>query len=136
MKLLFLAFLLTGFSAQATITNSLASQGRLISGVPVVIANGGTASAAISLAGMSLVGIQFPAAFTGTTVTFTASDAVAGTYVVVKTGTGGSSLSYTVAQGTFAAIDPKDFQGMSFLKIVSGSAEGGARTLLVSLKGI
>lgn len=99
-----------------------------------VIANGQTASGAISTAGLSLVGIKLPAAFTGTTLTFTACDTLGGTYVPVYNSAG--VVSYTVAASRYVAIDPKDFQGISFLKIVSGSAEGAARTLVCSLKGI
>lgn len=99
------------------------------------IANGDEESSAINCGGMVLCGILFPAVFTGTTVTFEASDAIDGAYVDVMSTTDGSALSYTVAQDTFAAIDPKDFQGINYLKIKSGSAEGGARTLKVALKG-
>lgn len=94
-----------------------------------------TETAAIPLNGFNLVGIYFPAAFTGTAITFEACDTLAGTYLVVKSTTSGSSLSYTVAQGTYAAIDPKDFYGINFLKIKSGSTEIAARTLVISLKG-
>ncbi len=103
---------------------------------PVVIANGQQESAAVALDGFSLCGIIFPAAFTGTAVTFEASSAIDGTFVPVKSTTSGTALSYTVAQATYAAIDPKDFLGVSFLKIKSGSAEGAARTLLLALKGL
>lgn len=99
------------------------------------IANGQTKSAAIPTGGKTLCGIILPAAFTGVALTFEASSAVDGTFVPVKKADG-SSLSYTVAQGTFVAIDPKDFYGIAFLKLVSGSAEGGARTVLCALKGI
>ncbi len=102
----------------------------------VAIANGAQLSAAINTGGLALCGIILPAAFTGTTITFEVSDALAGTYVPLKSTTSGSALSYTVAQATYCAIDPKDFQGVQFLKIKSGSAEGGARTLKLSLKGL
>lgn len=99
------------------------------------IANGQTVSAAIPTTGLSLVGIQLPAAFTGTTITFQGS--VDGTtYQVVKSTTSGTSLSYTVAQGTYVAVDPTPFYGLQFIKLVSGSAEGGARTFSVALKGL
>lgn len=107
--------------------------GTLIQGT-TTIANTATTSAAISTHGLSLVGIQFPTTFTGTTVTFTMSDAVDGTYVPVYNAAG--AVSVTIAQARYYALDPKDFQGIQFLKIVSGSAEGGARTLKLSLKGM
>lgn len=98
------------------------------------IANGATKSGIINLNGFTLCGILLPAAFTGTALTFEAS--VDGTnFFTLKTTTSGTSLSYTVAQGNFYAIDPKDFYGVNWLKIVSGSAEGGARTLKLAVKG-
>lgn len=99
------------------------------------IASGGTDSGALDLAGFNLCGIFLPATFTGTALTFKAAATIGGTYQVVKSTTSGSSLSYTVAQNTYVALDPKDFQGIQFLKIVSGSTEGADRTLTLSLKG-
>lgn len=99
------------------------------------IASSGTVSAAIPTAGLSVVGIQMPAAFTGTAMTFQGSfDGV--TYQVIKSTTSGTSLSYTVAQGTYVAIDPVPFYGLAYIKLVSGSSEGAARALTVALKGI
>jgi hypothetical protein len=95
---------------------------------------GQTVSAAIECGGLALCGIQLPAAFTGTALTFQASlDGV--TYQPVHSAAAGTLLSYTVSQGQYCAIDPKDFLGVAFLKIVSGSAESAARTLVCSLKG-
>jgi hypothetical protein len=100
----------------------------------VAIANGQQESAAIQTHGLSLCGIQLPAAFTGTAVTFEACDTVGGTYLPVYNA--GGQVSYTVAASRYIAIDPKDFYGIQFLKIKSGSAEAAARTLICSLKGI
>ncbi len=100
----------------------------------VVIANGAQESAVIPTGGFSLCGILFPAAFTGTAVTFEACATVDGTYVPVYNAAG--AVSYTVGTSRYVAIDPKDLQGIQFLKIKSGSAEGAARTLTCSMKGI
>lgn len=102
---------------------------------PVVIANAGQESAAIDCGGFALCGILLPASFTGTALTFEVSNTIDGTFVALKSTLSGTALSYTVAQGTYAAIDPKDFQGVRFLKIKSGSTEGADRTLICSLKG-
>jgi hypothetical protein len=110
--------------------------GILNTAVSTTIAAAGTTSAAISTGGFSLCGVKLPAAFTGTAISFTMCDTVDGTYVPVKSTTSGSALSYTVAQGTYAALDPKDFQGIAFLKIVSNATEGSLRTLVLSMKGI
>lgn len=111
-------------------------QGNFNSDFELSIANGDQESSAIDCQGFVLCGIFFPAAFTGTTLTFEISDLLAGTYVPLKNTTSGTSLSYTIAQGTFAAIDPKDFQGVRFLKVKSGSAEGASRTLKCAMRGI
>lgn len=98
------------------------------------IASGGDTSDAIDLQGFSPCGILLRG-FTGTALTFLACDTIGGTYVPMKSTTGGSALSYTVAQNTFAALDPKDFEGVQFLKIKSGATEAADRSLVVSLKG-
>lgn len=111
-------------------------QGYFQPAVVTTIAASGATSAAIALKGYDLVGVYLPSVFTGTTLTFTACDTLAGTYVVVKSTTSGTTLSYTVGQGTYVAIDPKDLQGVNYLKLVSGSTEGSTRTLKLALKGL
>jgi len=101
----------------------------------VTIAMSAQESSAIDTGGMVLCGILLPASFTGTALTFEVSNAIDGTFVPLKSTTSGTTLTYTVAQGTFIAIDPKDFQGVRFLKVKSGSSEAAARTLTLSLKG-
>lgn len=110
-------------------------QGQMIYNKTVVVASGGATSAVIDMKGFSLVGVLLPATFTGTTLTFTVS--VDGTnFFALKSTTSGTALSYTVVQGTYAAIDPFPFYGVRYLKIVSGSTEGANRTLTLALKGI
>lgn len=91
-------------------------------------------SSEIKLGGFVLSGIFLPSALTGTSITFQAATASGGTYVDVYNSSG--QLSYTVAASRYVAIDPKDFQGIAFLKIKSGSSETAARTLICSLKGL
>lgn len=110
-------------------------QGNFNPNQSVGIANGQQVSAAISCGGLVLCGILLPAAFTGTALTFEVCNTLGGTYVPLNSTTSGTLLTYTVAQGTYCAIDPKDFQGVQYLKIKSGSSEGAARTLICSLKG-
>lgn len=101
----------------------------------VTIASGETESSPITTSGMSLCGLFLPAAFTGVKVTFEAALTVGGAYqpVVDKTG---APISYTVAQGDYVAVDPSDFYGIQFLKIVSGTAEAAARSITCSMKGL
>lgn len=104
--------------------------------VPVSIPSASPSSAAIALKGYSPVGIYLPSAFTGATISFTASDTLAGTYLVVKSTTSGTTLSYTVTQNTYVALDPVAFYGINYLKIVSASSEAGTRSLKLALKGL
>lgn len=114
----------------------LSSNQNLAGSLQASIANGQQESSVIPCGGgLSLCGVLLPAAFTGTALTFEACDTSDGTFVPIYTSTSGTALSYTVAQGGYYAIDPKDFYGVQFLKIKSGSAEAAARTLIVSLKG-
>lgn len=101
----------------------------------LIISSGLQESAALDCGGMVLSGIILPTAFTSTALTFEVSSTLAGTYVPLKSTISGTALSYTVAQATYCAIDPKDFQGVRFLKIKSGSAEAADRILILSLKG-
>lgn len=100
------------------------------------IASGQTETGVIDTGGMNLVGIMFPATFTGTTVTFEMCNTSSGTFVPVVSTTSGTALSYTVAQAKYSAIDPTPFLGIKFLKIKSGSTEGTARALVLSLRGV
>lgn len=111
------------------------NQGYFVPSVPAVIASSGTKSGALALQGMALVGMIFPAAFTGTAVTFEVSDALAGTYTPLYDAAN-SLVSMTIAQGRAYAVDPANFQGINFLKIVSNATEGSARTIICSTKGL
>lgn len=108
--------------------------GSFLPSVTATIANGQQASSAIKCMGMVPVGIILPAAFTGTALTFQVCDTESGTYQTLY-GMDGNAVSMTVAQGRTYAINPTNFEGVQFLKVVSGSSEGGARTLILSLKG-
>ena len=102
---------------------------------PAVIAAAGQSSAGVSMGGMELVGIQLPATFTGTTLTFEVATAIDGTYQPLYKSADGSAVSFTVAQGRFYAVDPALFKGIQFLKVKSGSVEGAERTIYLALKG-
>lgn len=104
--------------------------------VTATIAITETASNAISLNGMTPVGFEMPAAFTGTAVAIHAADAVDGTYKPIYIALGATALSYAVAASRYIAIDPTQLQGAQFIKLVSGSAEAAARSLILTMKGI
>jgi len=109
-------------------------QGSFNPNYPATIASSSQVSSTINCGGFTLCGVLLPAAFSGAALTFLAS--VDGTnFYPVHSTTSGTLLSYTVAQGQYCAIDPKDFYGVNFLQIKSGSSEAALRTLAVSLKG-
>lgn len=100
----------------------------------VTILSGATLSNAIDLGEMALCGIQMPPAFTGTTLTFTASDSLGGTYNAVTTTS--ASYSITVAASKYVSIPPSDLAGVRFVKVVSGSAEGADRDIILMVRAV
>lgn len=99
------------------------------------IASGATTSSEIDLSGTTLCGIYIPSAFTGTSISFQAATASGGTFVSVRDGAG-NAISKTVAPSQFIKLDPTDFVGVRYLKVVSGSTEGAARTLILAARPI
>ncbi len=100
----------------------------------VVIANGATLSGAADLGYMQdLFGIVVPAAFTGTSLTFTVAPTAGGTYVALY-GDDGNAITVTVAQGrtyTLRSVLREALRGWRYLKIVSSGAEGAERTVVL-----
>jgi hypothetical protein len=135
MKTIWILFIAGFFALTANATKFTGYADTMINSVPVTIANGATVSSLVSLKGFALVGIQTPAALTGVAITFQSCDSTGVTCVPVKVTTSGTALSQTVTTSSYYAIDPVAFYGVAYLKLVSGSAEGGARALTVSLKG-
>lgn len=107
----------------------------LVDDATATIASSSTTSSEIDLSGTTLCGIYIPSAFTGTSISFQASSASGGTFVAVKDGSG-NSISKTVASSQFIRLDPTDFVGIRFLKIVSGSTEGADRILTLAARPI
>lgn len=101
----------------------------------VTIANGGTESANVNLRGMTLCGMYLPGAFTGTAISFLVSDENGGTYIAVADGAG-SDISKTVEASKYIKLDPSDFAGIQFLKIVSNASESGDREIKLALRQV
>lgn len=99
----------------------------------VAIANGATVSSAADLVGHTLCGFSIPSAFTGTAITFQAS--LDGT-TYQQLYNGGSAYSVTVAADKYVTVDPSVFAGVRYVKLVSGSAEGGARTITLAKRPV
>lgn len=100
----------------------------------VAIANGQTVSDAVDLGGLRPIALVTPAALTGTAFTFQAS--VDGSTYVAVYDSSGSAVSVTVSTSRYIVLSPTTFAGIRFLKVVSGSAEGGARTIQVVARAI
>lgn len=94
---------------------------------PVTIGSGSTTSSNLSTQGLGVVAIILPSAFTGTTMTFNGSDD--GTNFYPMYNTAGTALSCTIAASRMVVFSPGDLVGPQFIQLVSGSAEGGARTI-------
>ena len=99
---------------------------------PLTIASSATTSDAVILGGKVLVGLVMPGTFTGTTITFTVSHDGT-TYQALYDDTN-TQVSMTVAASRNYAL-PDTLAAWPYFKIVSGSSEGGARTLYVVMKG-
>lgn len=100
----------------------------------VTIANGDTESNAIDLGELAIVGMQTPASMTGTAITFKAS-ADNSTFVVVKK-IDGSTYSMVTASSQYYVIPPADLAGIRYLKVVSGSAETGAKIISLMVRAV
>jgi len=98
----------------------------------VTITSGQTVSDALDLQGLALCGIQIPAAFTGASITFQGSYD-GSTYQAIYN-VSNTAYSITVGTSRTYAINPADFAGFRYVKIVSASAEGANRTIVVSTR--
>lgn len=105
--------------------------------VAVTIANGEAVSTTVNVRGRDVVGIQMPADWTAAGMTFQASFDGATFYNIYDTG--GTELSYTVADDRYIPVERGKLHGMQALKVRSGTSgtpvnQGGARTLYVILQ--
>lgn len=97
----------------------------------LTIANGATVSSTMQGQNGKLYGVVIPAAFTGVAITFQVS-ADNATFQALYDITG-TVVSVTVAQGRSYDL-PGELVPWPSWKIVSGTAEGGARSLVVVAK--
>lgn len=103
------------------------------------IANGASLSGAVDLTNFVFAGLMMPAAWTAASITFQGS--IDGTTYGDLYNTSGTE--YTIASANavasrFIAIDPRDFAGVRYVKVRSGSSaaavnQGAARTLGLAL---
>ena len=91
-------------------------------------------SLGVATDGMLLCGIQFPAAMTGSSVTFDFSMDNS-TFVDVKE-TDGTDVTYTISVGDMVRVDPSGwaFASTGFLRVVSSNSEAADRTINLIFK--
>ena len=95
----------------------------------LTILSGATSSDAFAANNTVAFGLQMPAAFTGTSITFTVS-ADGTTFQALYDSTGTTAVSMTVAASRSYDL-PTALTTWKQFKIVSGSAEGADRSLVV-----
>ena len=98
----------------------------------VTIASAGTVSGAVQADEFAAFGLMMPAAFTGTTLTFQVSGD--GTTYQALYDRYNVAVSMTVAVNRHYDL-PTELASWHSFKLVSGSAEGAARSLIVACKG-
>ena len=97
------------------------------------IAAASSLSGEVDLGAFQLVGINMPAAWTAAALTFQVSTDGGTTWTEMTT-SAGAAVSYTVAASQFIAIDPTLWQGVTAVKVRSGTSgtpvAQGAQALL------
>lgn len=105
-------------------------------GETATIALSGTESTAINVSQEDLVGLLMPAAFTGTSVTFTTSRTSDGTFSPVYDNAG-ALVSVTVGTSRVVTIPPDSSVAfLNYVKIISGSTETGERSIITIVRNI
>lgn len=95
---------------------------------------GTTSSAAIDLEGYTLMGIEFPATFTGATVTITTSaDTTTANFKTIQYE--GADVSLTATDGKYCQFKPVEMWGvLRYVKVVSASTEAATRNIKLRTK--
>lgn len=98
-------------------------------GVLIDISENATTSTAVDTDGLLLSGIIFPAAMTGTALTFqVASTNTGGNFKALKE-TDGTDVTYTVTADAHVRIDPSGWAGVGAIKVISDATEAADRKL-------
>lgn len=96
--------------------------------VPLTIANGAQTSNSTRTGFKATpVGVIFPAAMTGTGITFEMTDDGTNWYPVV--GTDGNAVSITKANSSYRALKKEDLMGVQEVRVKSSGAEGADRII-------
>lgn len=104
--------------------------------IAVNIANGASASNAVGVASGVVVGVQFPATMTGTSVTLTSSETQDGTYRAHYISTG-TAIAIPFFASSVVQINANDVSAIGqWVKIVSNGTEGASRDLKLIIRDI
>ncbi len=93
-----------------------------------------TTSSVLDLRGKVLVGLTMPSAITSTAITFQGSnDNVTFKQMTSATGT---TLSCTVAANKHVCFVSNDFASVRYLKLIMGTTEVAARTIIAVMRAV
>lgn len=105
-----------------------------------IIADSGTTSAEVDLSpyGHTLVGIIVPSTWTTASISFTASHRSGGTFYPVYNAAGAALATGSITGGTavWIALDPADFAGIRFIKLVASASQSGGDTLTLITRAV
>lgn len=94
------------------------------------IASSGTKTGSIAIGPNTVMAVQTPASMTGTELTFEISNDDT-TFVPLRD-SAGAAIAVTVDTTAAAyALNANDFAGFNYIKVVSGSAEGADRDIVL-----
>ena len=133
MKFIFALMMMFAFmhGSTATAQTPIFSPNKIVHRT-VTIASGQTVSPAVDVGGYQVLAVTFPATMTGTTMTLQAATSLAGTYNPVYNAAG--AVSYTIAGARALSLTSSDTHGLQFIKLVSGTAEGADRAIVLHLR--
>jgi hypothetical protein len=102
----------------------------------VIVASGGTTSAAFAVGAGAIAGLITPAALTSTSIAFHAADSQDGTFKPVYD-SDGNAVAFSV--GTSRAVGASGAEAdalapFEWFKLVCGTSEGGDRTFQIVVK--
>lgn len=102
---------------------------RVYSSPTATIANNQTTSGEVDTKGLHLIGLQFPAAFTGASVTIQRAKEPGGTFGDVRDLQNGGAYPIPVTAGAYVPLDPVVMLGIQYFRIVSNATELGSRAI-------
>jgi hypothetical protein len=93
-----------------------------------------TTSTALYMMHKTPVGLYFPDAFTGTSISFEVADPN-DNWRTIADGAG-ADVTKTVAADKYIPLNPSDFAGVNKIRIVSGSSEAASREIFIAIREI